>query len=264
MLVDSHCHLNYEDFKEDRDSVIKRAFAAGVSTMLTINTRLSEALELQKIADQYSDIYCTVGVHPHDAQDYDVPDLVDKLVELSQHPKVVGLGETGLDFYYEHSPKEAQQRAFKAHLEAAKQLDLPVVIHTREADDETINCLKPYAGQVRGVFHCFSGGMDLAQQGLDFGFMISFSGIITFKKAEELREVVKQVPLEKILVETDSPFLAPVPHRGKRNEPAFTMLVAEKVAELKELSVDEVAKATTNNFYELFNRVRPVKIDGEG
>lgn len=256
MLVDSHCHLNYEDFKDDQDAVIKRAFDAGISTLLTINTRLSEAKELQAITDKYPNIYCTVGVHPHDAQDYDTPDLVDQLIKLSQHSKVVGLGETGLDFHYDNSPRDAQKRAFIAHLDAAKQLDLPVVIHTREADDVTIECLKAYKGQVRGVLHCFSGAMELAEQGLELGMMISFSGIITFKKAEELREVVKKIPMNKILVETDAPFLAPLPHRGKRNEPAFTKFTAEKVAELKGITLDEVAKITTANFFTLFNKAK--------
>ncbi|AIK95748.1 TatD family hydrolase [Candidatus Odyssella acanthamoebae] len=255
MLVDSHCHLNFPEFKEDLPAVLHRAKLNGIATMLTINTRLTEAREIQAIAEGYSNIFCTVGVHPHDAQDYASTDLKHQLLELAQHPKVVGLGETGLDYYYNNSPMSEQIESFEIHLDASKDLDLPVVVHTRNADADTLACMDRYRG-TQGVFHCFSGGLDMAKAGLARGYLISFSGIITFKKAEELREVVKYVPLDKILVETDAPFLAPIPHRGKRNEPAFTLHTAEMVAELKGISLKEVAVQTTDNFFNLFKRAR--------
>ncbi len=253
MLIDSHCHLNFPDFKDDLDEVMRRADLNGIKTMLTVNTRLSESLAIQKIADTYPSVFCTVGVHPHDAKDYADDALLDKIKELSHHQKVVGLGETGLDYYYNNSDSTDQIHCFDIHLMAAKQLDLPVVVHTRDADADTLACLDRTSG-TKGVFHCFSGGLDLARAGLDRGYFISFSGIITFKKAEELREVVKFTPLDRILVETDSPFLAPIPHRGKRNEPAFTRHTAEMVAELKGLTLSEVAQQTTDNFFTLFNK----------
>ncbi len=253
MFVDSHCHLNFPDFKDDLDDVMRRADLNGIKTMLTINTRLSEALDIQKIADSYPRVFCTVGVHPHDAKDYADDALLDKIKELSNHPKVVGLGETGLDYYYNNSDSADQIHCFDIHLNAAKQLDLPVVIHTRDADTDTLGCIDR-TPDTRGVFHCFSGGIDMARAGLDRGYYISFSGIITFKKAEELREVVKFTPLDRILVETDAPFLAPIPHRGKRNEPAFTLHTAEMVAELKDIPLSEIANQTTDNFFTLFNR----------
>ncbi|MBW8308103.1 MAG: TatD family hydrolase [Candidatus Paracaedibacteraceae bacterium] len=255
MLVDSHCHLNFPEFKEDLPDVLRRAKLNGIHTLLTINTRLSEAREIQVIADAHSNIFCTVGVHPHDAQDYASTDLKQQILELAQHPKVVGLGETGLDYYYNNSPAAEQIESFEIHLQAAKELDLPVVVHTRNADTDTLGCMDRDSGS-KGVFHCFSGGVEMARAGLERGYFISFSGIITFKKAEELQEVVKYVPLDRILVETDAPFLAPIPHRGKRNEPAFTLHTAERVAELKGVSLQEVATQTTDNFFNLFKKAR--------
>lgn len=253
MLVDSHCHLNFPEFKDDLPEVLERATTMGVTTYLTVNTKLTDALELQKIADTYPRVFCSVGVHPHDAADYASTDLIDQIKALTSHPKVVALGETGLDYHYEHSPRDQQIEAFKIHLEAGCALDLPIIVHTREADADTLNCLDGYP-KSRGVFHCFTGGTQMAQGGLDRGYFISFSGIITFKKSEELREVVKYVPLDRMLVETDAPFLAPLPHRGKRNEPGFTRHTAEMIAEIKGISLTEVAEITTRNFYTLFNR----------
>jgi TatD DNase family protein len=253
MLVDSHCHLNFPDFKDDLDDVIIRAQQNGIEILLTINTKLTEATSLQQIAEQYEQVFYTVGVHPHEAQDYTSSDLKDQLKRLAMHPKVVGLGETGLDYYYQHSPREAQIFSFETHIEAGIDMNLPIIIHTREADADTLSCLKKYP-KSRGVFHCFSGSSTLAQAALELGYYISFSGIITFKKAEELRQVVRDVPLNRILVETDAPYLAPVPHRGKRNEPAFTRYTAEMIADLKQVSFDDVAKQTTQNFFNLFNR----------
>lgn len=258
MLVDSHCHLNFPEFAPDLDAVLERAADNGVGMMLTINTRLSEAREIQKIADRYPQVYCTVGVHPHDAADYREGALQAQLKELAQHPKVVGLGETGLDYHYNNSPREDQIAAFQDHIRVALDLNLPLVIHTREADEDTIACLKEVGqGRVQGVFHCFSGSAELAQQALDLGLYISFSGILTFKKAEDLRQIAKEVPLSRVLVETDAPFLAPIPHRGQRNEPAFTRYTAELLATLKGLSYSEIESATTENFFTLFTKARP-------
>lgn len=256
MLVDSHCHLNFPEFKQDLNRVIDHAMSQGVSYLLTVNTRLSESLEIQRIADSHSNIFCSVGVHPHDSKDYNTSALMKQLKAHAAHPKVVALGETGLDYYYNNSDQVAQIDCFNMHLNTSVELNLPVIIHTRDADTDTLACLDKYP-TAQGVFHCFSGSTDFAKQGLDRGLYISFSGIITFKKAEELREVVKFVPLDRILVETDSPFLAPLPHRGKRNEPAFTYLVAKQVAELKKISIEEVAEVTTKNFFTLFKKAAP-------
>jgi len=253
MLVDSHCHLNFPEFKDNLDATIKRAKDAGVETFLTINTKLSEATDIQKIADRYPTVFCTVGAHPHDAAAHTYEGVYTDLIRLAQHPKVAGVGETGLDYYYENSPRPEQIKSFQTHIKAGIELDLPLVIHTRDADADTISVLKEFPN-AKGVFHCFSGGPDLARAALDLGFYISFSGILTFKKADDLREVAKFVPMDRILVETDSPFLAPIPHRGERNEPAYTRITATKLAEIKEVSLGEIAKETTQNFFRLFNR----------
>lgn len=255
MLVDSHCHLNFPEFAEDLDKVVKRAYNQGIGHMLTVNTRLSESIALQKIAEKYPNIFCSVGIHPHDSKDHHNPDLLTQLALHAKHPKVVALGETGLDYYYNHSDRLPQIDCFKVHLEASHKLDLPVIIHTRNADADTIACLDEYPG-TNAVLHCFSGSKDLAKLGLDRGLYISFSGIITFKNAAELRSTVELVPLDRILVETDSPFLAPLPHRGKRNEPAFTYHVAQMVAQIKGVPFEEVAQITTRNFFTLFSKAK--------
>ncbi len=256
MLVDSHCHLNFPEFKQDLTQVIQNAHNQDIKYMLTVNTRIAESLDVQQIAEAYPNIFCSVGVHPHDSKDYNDSTLIEQLKTHAAHPKVVALGETGLDYYYNNSDADAQINCFNMHLNVGSELNLPVIIHTREADTDTIASLNKYPN-TRGVFHCFSGSKEFAKQGLDRGLYISFSGIITFKNASELREAVKFVPLDRILVETDSPFLAPIPHRGKRNEPAFTHFVAKMVAELKEISLEEVASATTKNFFNLFNKAIP-------
>jgi len=255
MLIDSHCHLNFPDFAQDLPETIQRAAALGVKMMLTVNTKLSEALDIQKIADTHENVFCTVGVHPHEAMDYAAPGLCEEIITLAAHKKVVGIGETGLDYYYNKSPKESQIDSFKQHLEASIQLNLPVIIHTREADEDTLLCLKSFP-KAKGVFHCFSGSEALARQALDLGYYISFSGILTFKNAEDLRKIAQFVPLDRLLVETDSPYLAPLPHRGKRNEPSFTVHTAERLAELKNVSFAEIATTTTENFFNLFNKVK--------
>lgn len=263
MLVDSHCHLNFPEFATDLDAVLVHAAENGVGTILTINTKLVEAKDLQLIADRYPQVFCTVGVHPHDAADYvngyEKDTLYNQIKVLTQHSKVVGIGETGLDYYYNNSPRQDQISAFSDHIRASIDLNLPLIIHTRDADEDTITCLKEVGqGNAKGVFHCFSGSADLAQRALELGFYLSFSGILTFKNAEALRQIAQKAPLDRILVETDAPFLAPIPHRGKRNEPAFTRYTAELLATLKGLSYSEIETATTNNFFTLFTKVRHV------
>lgn len=259
MFIDTHCHLNFPEFKEDLPDTLDRAKKAGVDTVLTVNTKLKEARDLQEIADKYPRVFCSVGVHPHEAETYLTADLLDHLRELTHHPKVVALGETGLDYHYNHSPLQKQIDSFRTHLQLGTELDLPVIVHTREADQDTLTCLDDFP-QSRGVLHCFTGTLDMAKAGLDRGYLISFSGIITFKNSSELRDVVSYVPLDRMMVETDAPFLAPIPHRGKRNEPAFTRYTAEKIAEIKGVSLEEVGHHTSQNFYTLFNRAYPQKI----
>jgi len=263
MLVDSHCHLNFPEFASDLDDVLARAKDNGVGIMVTVNTKLAEAKNLQEIADQYPQVFCTVGVHPHDAMDYahgyEGNPLTSQIKALAQHPKVVGIGETGLDYYYNNSPRKEQISAFSDHIRASVDLGLPLVIHTRNADEDTIACLTDVGeGKAKGVFHCFSGSADLAQKALNLGFYISFSGILTFKNADPLRQIARNVPLERLLVETDAPFLAPIPHRGKRNEPAFTRHTAEILANIKDLSYSAIETITTNNFFALFTIARPI------
>lgn len=259
-LVDSHCHLNFADFGGDLDQVIERAREGGVSHMVTICTKLDEERDVRNIADSYPHIFYSVGIHPHESMSQEsmtAEELAQKLIESCDHPKCIGLGETGLDYYYALSPVEQQRKSFLAHMIAAEVLDLPVIIHARDADDDIIEMLKERKGRVRGVFHCFSGSWELAQAALDLGYYLSFSGILTFKNADGLREVAAQAPIDRIMIETDSPYLAPVPMRGKRNEPANVLYTAQVLAQVKGMSVDEVALATTNNFFSLFTKARP-------
>ncbi|MGB0934466.1 MAG: TatD family hydrolase [Alphaproteobacteria bacterium] len=254
MYIDSHCHVNNAYFPDDLKETLDRARAAKVSSFLNICTTLEEAPDIIKIAEQHDDMKCTVGVHPHEAGPaYDAGDLENHLLRLAEHPKVIGLGETGLDYYYDHSPREKQQSAFRDHISAAKKTGLPLIIHTRDAEEDTIAILDEEKGNISGIIHCFSGSQDLADKSLALGFYISISGIVTFKKADELREIVKSVPMDRLLIETDSPYLAPVPFRGKRNEPAFVVHTAECIAELKGISVEEVAAVTSQNYKKLFS-----------
>ena len=254
-LVDSHCHLNYPELFPTLDQVLAHAADNAVRYCLAINTRLSETDLLKTIADTYPHVFCTTGVHPHDAKDHVPADLMTQLALHAEHPKVVGLGETGLDYYYDNSPRQEQITCFDIHLEASTKLNLPVVIHTRDADEDTLSAINNHP-TATGVFHCFSGSVELAKAALDRGYYISFSGIITFKKAEELRDVVRFTPLDRMLVETDSPFLAPIPHRGQPNQPAWTRVVAEKVAEIKGIPLEDVAEMTTANFFTLFSKAK--------
>lgn len=252
MLVDSHCHLDFPDFAAEREAVIRRAFEAGIGTMLTICTRLDHFAEVRGIAEQHPRIWCSVGVHPHEAEAHG--DLVtERLVQLAGHHKVVGIGETGLDFHYDLSPRAVQEQVFRAHIAASRDTGLPLIIHTREADAETAAILEAERPPP-GVLHCFTGGRELAERALALGFYISISGIVTFRNAEDLRDIVRAIPLERLLVETDAPYLAPVPYRGKRNEPAYVAATARFVAELKGLPPEQLAAATTDNFFRLFAR----------
>jgi len=258
MLVDSHCHLDFDDFEPDFGDVLNRAAEAGVDTMVTICTQIAKFPRVRGIAERNHNIFCSVGVHPHSAEKE--PHVgVQQLVGLSNHPKVVGIGETGLDFYYDQSPRDTQETLFRAHIRAARETQLPIIVHTRDADTETIRILEEEYAQAPfpGLIHCFTASRELAQRVLALGFYISLSGILTFKNAQDIRDTVKAVvPLNRILVETDSPYLAPVPNRGKRNEPANTAHTAVYLADMLGIDHDEFAQQTTENFYRLFWRAR--------
>jgi len=259
MLVDSHCHLDFPDFADDIEGVLARAREAGVGAMVTICTHLSRFEQVAAIAEAHDRVWCSVGVHPHEAAGEGVGDP-GPLLERAARPRVIGIGETGLDYYYEHSPRAAQQRNFRAHIAAARESGLPLIVHTREADDDTAAILREEhaAGAFPGLIHCFTASGEFAEIAMELGFYISFSGIITFKKAEVLREIAREVPLARLLVETDAPYLAPVPRRGKRNEPAYVAHTAALLAEVRGLAPEALAQATTDNFFALFRKaVRP-------
>ncbi|MBB3763788.1 TatD family hydrolase [Sphingomicrobium lutaoense] len=254
-LIDSHCHLNYEGLVERQDDVIAAARARGVSGMLNISTRQSEWEAIIGTAERHDDIWATVGVHPHEADNH--PDLgAAALVKAAQHPKVVAIGECGLDYYYDKSDRAAQRERFQAHIDAARESGLPLVIHTREAEDDTAEMLEAAAeaGGVTGVLHCFTGSRALAEKGIELGYYVSISGIVTFKNAKDLQETAAALPLERLLVETDSPFLAPVPHRGKTCEPAYVADTAAFLAELRGETLETLSEATSDNFFKLFGK----------
>ena len=257
MLVDSHCHLDFKDFDADRDDVLARAKAAGVDLMVTISTKITEAEKIIKLAETSEALVCSIGIHPHEAGREPETNAA-QLVALAKHEKVVGIGETGLDYFYEHSPRDAQQRNFRAHIEASRKSRLPLIVHARDADEDTADILEDEMGkgEYPGLIHCFTAGPELARRALDIGFYISISGIVTFKNATDLRETIKAVPFERLLVETDAPFLAPVPHRGKRNEPSFVADTAAMLAELKGVSTEELARITSDNFFTLFSKAK--------
>jgi TatD DNase family protein len=262
MLVDSHCCLDFADFAAEREAAVARARAAGVATMLTIGTRLDEFPRVRAIAETDDDIWCSVGAHPHEAADH--ADLLpERLSTLAAHPKVVGIGETGLDYHYDLSPRDIQKRVFRVHIAASRETGLPLIVHAREADDDIAGILAEERPPP-GVLHCFSSGRGLAEAALALGFYISISGIVTFKNAEDLRGIVRDLPLGRLLIETDSPYLAPVPYRGKRNEPAFVRATAAAVAALKGVEMEALAAATTANFFRLFNKARPPAASAPG
>lgn len=258
MLVDSHCHLDFPDFDEDRDAVIARARAAGIGRMVTISTRVAEIDRLLSIAEANDDIFCSVGTHPHNAAEE--PDITtEQLVEHAKHPKVVAIGEAGLDYHYENSPKDAQAIGFRRHIAAARETGLPLVIHARDADEDIATILRDETekGAFPAILHCFSSGRDLAMAGVELGLYVSFSGIVTFKKTDALKAIAAEIPDDRLLVETDAPYLAPTPHRGSRNEPSYVVETAAVLADVRGVSVDAIAAQTSANFFRLFTKVPP-------
>lgn len=257
-LVDSHCHLDYEPMSTDIEGTLRRAADKGVNGFLTICTDLTKIPVMTSIAESHENVYATVGVHPHESQHAGSDSEIFKsLIEAASHTKVVGFGETGLDYYYTHSPKLVQQESFTSHIEAGIESKLPLIVHTRDAEEDTIHRIKTIGGgKARGVIHCFSGSAWLRDKALELGFYISISGIVTFNKAIALREIVRDVPLERLLIETDAPFLAPEPYRGKPNQPAYLVETAKKLADLKQVTYDELCHQTTQNFLTLFSKVK--------
>jgi TatD DNase family protein len=261
MLVDSHCHLDFPDFADDLDAIVARAEAAGIGRIVTISTRVRRLPELLGIAERFANVYCSVGTHPHHADEEDgIP--ADELVELTRHPKVVALGEAGLDYFYEHGSREAQARGFRAHVAAARASGLPLVIHTREADDDCGRILEEEMakGAFRAVLHCYTGGRELAMKAISLGLSISFTGIVTFKKSQALRDLAAELPADRIMVETDAPYLAPGKFRGKRNEPCYVVETAKVLAETRGVSLQQLSRQTTENFFRLFSKVPAVDL----
>lgn len=256
MLVDSHCHLDFPEFAEERDDIVARARAAGVERMVTISTRVRRFDQIRAIAEAYDEVYCSVGTHPHNAgEEREV--TAAELIELSAHPKVVAIGEAGLDYHYDKAPRDAQAHGLRVHIEAARRTGLPLVIHARAADEDMISILQDESkiGSFPFVLHCFSSGARLAEVGVELGGYVSFSGILTFRNSNEIREIARHVPRNRLLVETDAPFLAPVPNRGKRNEPAFVADTARVLAETIGIDETEIRRLTTDNFFRLFSKM---------
>ena len=257
MLVDSHCHLNFPDFKGDLDGVIARARENGVGVMQTICTEMAEFDEIYGITERYKDIYCSVGVHPNDSGKTDVVSA-EQLIEKTAFSNVIGIGETGLDYHYEHSDRPTQKESFIQHIKAARESGLPVIVHSRDADEDTVDILKHEMskGCFKGLIHCFTSTKYLADESVKLGFYISLSGIISFKNAGPIRDAIADVPMDRLLVETDAPFLAPIPHRGKRNEPSFVKYTNKMLSEIKQISEEECARITTDNFFRLFDKAK--------
>jgi TatD DNase family protein len=256
MLVDSHCHLDFPDFAAELDGVVARAEAAGIGRIVTISTRVRRHGDILAIAERFPRVYCSVGTHPHHAhEELDV--TPDDLVHRTQHPKVVALGEAGLDYFYDNSPREAQEQGFRTHIAAARASGLPLVIHSRDADADMRRILEEETGKgaFAAVLHCFTGSRELALAGIALGLHVSFTGILTFKKSDDLRAIAAELPADRILVETDAPYLAPGRYRGKRNEPAYVVETAKVLAEVRGVSADEIARQTTDNFFRLFAKV---------
>lgn len=258
MLVDSHCHLDFPDFDAERDAIIARAGEAGVGLMVTISTRVARFDTIRALAERYDTVFCSVGTHPHNAgEEAEMAVTTDDLVRLSAHEKVVAIGEAGLDYFYDKAPREAQAAGLRRHIAAARATGLPLVIHSRDADEDMAAILRDEAG--KGAFpallHCFTSGRDLALTGIELGLYVSFSGILTFKRSEELRAIAAELPADRLLVETDAPYLAPQPWRGKRNEPAYVAHTNKVLAETRGVSETEMARQTTENFFRLFSRV---------
>ena len=256
MLIDSHCHLDFPDFEAERDAVVARARAAGVGRMITISTRIDKVEEVRAIAERYDDVFFTIGTHPHQAHlDPEVP--AERIAALASHPRCVGIGEAGLDYHYDQAPRDTAARVFRTHIAAARLTGLPLVIHARDADADVAAILEDEMGKgaFKALLHCFTAGPALAGTALRLGLSLSFSGVLTFKNSTGLREIAAGVPIDRLLVETDAPFLAPVPHRGKRNEPAFVVDTAGVLARVKDLTPDALAAATTANVVRLFSKM---------
>ena len=258
MLVDSHCHLDYKGLTEDCAGVIARAKAAGVGRMVNIGTTQKDFKNVRATAEAFDEVFCSVGIHPHHVDEEGEKLTVDDLVVYAKHPKVVAIGETGLDYFYNHGSHDSQHESFREHIRAGIETDLPIIVHSRDAEEDTVRILKEEGHgpkKPKGVLHCFSSRRILATEALEIGFYVSLSGILTFKKSQELRDIVKDVPMDRLLVETDSPFLAPEPYRGKTCEPAFVVNTARVLAEIKGVSEIEIARLTTENFFRLFTKV---------
>src|SRR5437016_2728219 len=260
MLVDSHCHLDFPDFGGELDAIVGRARAAGVGRMVTISTRIKRRDALRAITERYPDVFCSIGTHPHYAhEELDIG--VDEIVRLTEHGKTVAIGEAGLDYHYDFSPRDAQERGFRNHIAAARATGLPLVIHSRNADDDMGRILEEEMGKgaFKAVLHCFTGGRALAERAIALGLSISFTGIVTFKKSDELRAIAAALPDDRFLVETDAPYLAPGRYRGKRNEPSYVTETAKVLAETRGVSIDDLARQTTDNFFRLFSKTpRPM------
>src|SRR6185295_6758765 len=256
MLVDSHCHLDFPDFTPELDAVVARAEAAGVGRMVTISTRVRRHAQVLAIAERFPNVTCSVGTHPHHAHE-ELDITAADLASRASHPKVVAIGEAGLDYHYDNSPRNAQEQGFRTHIAAARATQLPLVIHSREADDDMARILEEESGKgaFPAVLHCFTGGPELARRALALGHHISFTGIVTFKNSGDLRAIARDVPADRFLVETDAPYLAPMPYRGKRNEPAYVAEVAKVLAAVRGVTPEEIARQTTANFFKLFAKV---------
>jgi len=256
MLVDSHCHLDFPDFASELDAVVERARSADIGRIVTISTRVRRQLQLLEIAEKYPDVFCSVGTHPHQA-DEERGITTAELIEKSRHPKVVAIGEAGLDYHYDNSSREAQEQGFRAHIAAARQSGLPLVIHSREADDDMARILEEESGKgaFPAVLHCFTGGRDLAMRAVALGHYVSFTGILTFKNSQALRDIAAELPADRVMVETDAPFLAPLPFRGKRCEPSYVVETAKVLAQARNSTPATIAQQTTENFFRLFSKV---------
>ncbi|MCK9919239.1 TatD family hydrolase [Microbacteriaceae bacterium K1510] len=256
MLVDSHCHLDFPDFAAELDAVVARAKAAGVGRLVTISTRVKKHAQLIAIAEKFPEVFCSVGTHPHHA-DEELDIDAEALIAIAAHPKVVAIGEAGLDYHYDTGPRENQAKSFRQHIEAARKTGLPLVIHARDADADMAQILTEEAGEgpFKAVLHCFTAGRELAFTAVELGHYIGFTGILTFKNSENLRQIAKDLPADRILIETDSPYLAPVPYRGKRCEPAYVAETAKMLASVRGVSPADIARQTTENFHRLFNKV---------
>lgn len=265
MLVDSHCHLDFPDFESELDDVVARAGTAGVGLMVTICTRVRQFERIRAVAERFDNVYCSVGTHPNNAsEEPDIP--VEEIVALTNDPKVVAIGEAGLDYHYDHAKVEDQKPVFRRHIEAARQTGLPLVIHSRDAEEDTAEILEEEMarGPFKAILHCFTSRRELAERGLALGLYVSFSGVLTFKKSDDLRAIAADIPMDRLLVETDAPYLAPVPNRGKRNEPSFVSHTAKVLADVKGVSEEEIARVTTENFLRLFAKVpRPQSLRSE-